>query len=62
MNADRARHWQLERSVGDLWERGVRVPYGPDGFVPHRPGREKPGEYPWHLVLGEVERVAGRGA
>ncbi|CAL9320480.1 flavoprotein [Streptomyces sp. SudanB182_2057] len=62
VNAAYARHRQFERSLGELWEVGVRVLYGPGGFVPNQPGQGKPREYPWHLVLDEAERVVGPAA
>ncbi|GHH30317.1 flavoprotein [Streptomyces rubradiris] len=62
VNAAYARHRQFERSVGELREMGVRVLFGPGGFVPNQPGRGKPREYPWPLVLDEAERLVGAGA
>lgn len=48
-------HRQFARSVGELRAMGVRVLYGEGGFVPNRPGQGRPREYPWHLVLDEVD-------
>lgn len=60
VNAAYVQHRQLERSIAELREMGVRVLYGEGGFVPNQPGQGKPKEYPWHLVLDEAERIATR--
>ncbi|UFR03742.1 flavoprotein [Streptomyces sp. Go40/10] len=59
VNAAYAQHRQFERSIADLRGMGVRVLYGDGGFVPNLPGRGKPEEYPWHLLLGAVEEIRG---
>ena len=60
VNAAYVQHRQFERSVAELREMGVHVLYGEGGFVPNQPGRGKPKEYPWHLVLDAAVRAAGR--
>ncbi|MEV1012111.1 flavoprotein, partial [Streptomyces sp. NPDC049881] len=48
-------HPQFARSIGTLREAGVRVLYGPGGFVPNEPGRGRPEEYPWNLALDAAD-------
>jgi phosphopantothenoylcysteine synthetase/decarboxylase len=47
------------RSVEALRAEGVRVLLGPGGVEPHPPhtGGELIDNYPWHLALGEAERL-----
>lgn len=49
----------FDRSVALLREQGVRVLYGPGGFVPHPPGAggDQLEAYPWVLVLDALERA-----
>lgn len=56
-NAAQARHPAVNRSVRELTDYGVRVLYGPGGFVPHPPGTggERIPGYPWHLVLDVLD-------
>lgn len=57
VNAAYVKHPQFERSIGTLWEAGVKVLYGEGGFIPNEPGQSKPGSYPWDLALAEVGAV-----
>lgn len=59
VNAAFAAHPSMDRSVADLRAMGVEVLYGEGGFVPNQPGKGRPGEYPWPLVLDAAERLAG---
>ena len=56
VNAAYVQHSQFERSVAVLRGMGVDVLYGEGGFVPNQPGRGRPREYPWPVVLDAVER------
>lgn len=58
VNQAYAAHPQFDRSITTLREAGVRVLYGPGGFVPNPPGQGRPEAYPWHLVLDAAEDVA----
>lgn len=61
VKATLAAHPQLERSVALLRDAGVRVLYGPGGWVPNEPGAGTPERYPWHLVLdAATAALAGR--
>jgi hypothetical protein len=51
VNAAYVAHPQFEQSVATLRSAGVRVLYGPGGFVPNQPGQGNPAAYPWHLAL-----------
>jgi phosphopantothenoylcysteine synthetase/decarboxylase len=55
----------FRRSVDSLRGEGVRILLGSDGIEPHasRAGDRMTGTFPWHLALGEAERlVAARPA
>jgi Flavoprotein len=60
VNSAFVRHPQFARSVAALRAAGVRVLYGPGGFVPDAPGGSRPGDYPWDLALAAV-RSSGAG-
>lgn len=57
LNSAYATHPQFGRSIETLRDAGVRVLYGPGGFVPEEPGRARPEEYPWDLALREARRL-----
>ncbi|MCF6526199.1 flavoprotein [Streptomyces sp. JJ36] len=59
VNAAYATHPQFARSIGTLRGAGVRVLYGPGGFVPKAPGEGRPEEYPWDVAL-KAARSASR--
>ncbi|HEX5567299.1 MAG TPA: flavoprotein [Streptomyces sp.] len=62
VNSAYATHPQFGRSLDVLRGAGVRVLYGPGGFVPNEPGRGRPDAYPWHLALAAAgETVESRG-
>lgn len=54
VNAAYVAHPRFEQSVDELRGAGVRVLYGPGGFVPNEPGQGRPEAYPWHLALQAV--------
>ncbi len=58
VNAAYAQHPQFDRSVETLRALGVRVLYGPGGFVPNEPGQGRSDSYPWHLALAAADREA----
>ncbi|MFE7608324.1 MULTISPECIES: HFCD family protein [Streptomyces] len=58
VNAAYAVHPQLDLSVTTLRSVGVRVLYGPGGFVPNPPGQGLPSAYPWELLLDAVDQQA----
>ncbi|HZG04160.1 MAG TPA: flavoprotein [Streptomyces sp.] len=58
VNSSYARHPQFDRSLETLRGAGVRVLYGPGGFVPNPPGQGRPEEYPWHLALDAAREAA----
>lgn len=59
VNSAYATHPQFDRSVETLRGAGVRVLYGPGGYVPNKPGQGRPEDYPWHLALDEASSCSG---
>lgn len=59
VNSAYVQHPAFERSVETLRGAGVRVLYGPGGFVPNQPGQGRPSAYPWHLVLDAAREALG---
>ncbi|WP_052852197.1 flavoprotein [Streptomyces avicenniae] len=57
VNSAYATHPQFGRSVEVLRSTGVRVLYGPGGFVPNEPGQGQPEAYPWHLALDAADEA-----
>jgi hypothetical protein len=55
VNTAYAQHPAFDRSVATLRSAGVRVLYGPGGFVPNLPGQGRPEAYPWDLALQALE-------
>ncbi|MBO8194820.1 flavoprotein [Streptomyces oryzae] len=51
VNAAFARHPQFPHSLETLRRAGVRVLYGPGGFVPNAPGEGRPDTFPWARAL-----------
>ncbi|MFJ8248554.1 flavoprotein [Streptomyces sp. NPDC094466] len=50
-------HPQFDRSIDTLGDAGVRVLYGPGGFVPNEPGEGNAATFPWRAALDAVADV-----
>lgn len=57
VNTGYGAHPQFARSLDVLRGAGVRVLYGPGGFVPNRPGEGDPKAFPWALALDAAEEL-----
>ena len=59
INSALAARAPFRRSVKELRREGIRILLGPSGVEPHQPhtGGNFIDSYPWHLALGEAERL-----
>jgi hypothetical protein len=55
LNAAQAKHPALATSVERLRGCGVRVLFGPDVLLPHRPREGRREQFPWHLTLAALD-------
>ncbi|UCM90275.1 HFCD family protein [Streptomyces marincola] len=60
VNTGYGAHPRFARSLDELRAAGVRVLYGPGGFVPNESGRGRPDEFPWHLALDAADAALPR--
>jgi hypothetical protein len=61
LNAAQAEHPALAQSIERLRQLGVRVLFGPDVLLLHKPRQGKRDQYPWHLILPAIKEAAAEG-